>query len=361
MIIVLLYGLAIALFSIGLYKLPSSQKDTSLKPHQFSIVIPFRNEEKNLPDLLESLSQIDYPRACFEILMIDDQSTDHSTKLIQAYTEKIPNLTLLQNLRKSVSPKKDAIQVGLQYSSFEYFITSDADCIVPKHWLHFFNNAIHHHQAELICGPVVIHKTTGFWQGYQYLDLMALMGTTMGGFGWKKPMLCNAANMGFKKETYLQLQSQNPQTTTSGDDLFTLEAFAKNCPENIHYLNHPHAIVNTKAEFGIKEIVNQRIRWAAKSTRYKNRWTQLLGLLVLSTQIMMIILLFYSWKKAVFIWSFKILVDGILLACTCIRLKQVFTVGNYLPMAVLYPFLNSYIGLKALTGGYQWKGRKFKR
>lgn len=92
---------------------------------KISVVIPTLNEEKLLPLTLESLSQ--QTRVPDEIIIIDGGSTDKTVKIAQSYKTKIhmyPDLTI-----------SGARQKGLEYASGDVIVTTDADTIVPPHWL----------------------------------------------------------------------------------------------------------------------------------------------------------------------------------------------------------------------------------
>src|SRR5699024_8552851 len=80
----------------------------------FSIVIPFRNEAAHLPDLLTSISKLNYPESHFEVLLVNDNSEDISEKIVLDFISKsILNMQLFQNIRKSDAPKKDALTTGI--------------------------------------------------------------------------------------------------------------------------------------------------------------------------------------------------------------------------------------------------------
>ena len=72
----------LTLFYFGFHK----TKDINLyhvkTKAKFSILIPFRNEEENLITLLNSLKNLDYPPSCFEVILINDFSTDNSKNSI---------------------------------------------------------------------------------------------------------------------------------------------------------------------------------------------------------------------------------------------------------------------------------------
>lgn len=360
MFVIILYSLLIIVFIFGLIRLPKTEIDKTIPQQKFSIIIPFRNEENSLDALLKSIQNLEYNSKSFEILLIDDESSDTSVEIIKNWQDKIPNIQLLSNHRVSNSPKKDAIQVGIKASQFNFIITTDADCILPKNWLHAYNTTIHQKQSLFVAGPIALKTNQSFVEQYQKYDSLSLMGVTMGSFGVQKPIMCNAANMGFDKKTYLQIQN-NHTNIASGDDVFTLENFVKQYPKQVHYLNSTEALVMTKAETTWQKTIQQRIRWAAKSTHYKSLFTKTVGLLVLLTQLAILISIFIQPTLGLFMWVVKFGIDFILIWVTAEKTDQSTSYFQYLLMAVMYPFLNSYIGIKSLFGGYTWKQRHFKR
>ncbi len=131
------------LFGIGKLKTFQPSKVANIYT-KFSIIIPFRNEVQNLPDLLSSLLQSDYPLDAFEMLLVNDESTDEYLKIIETFQYLNPklNLHLLENNRKSPSPKKDAIDTAIKVSRHDWIISSDADCIFSKDSLRILNQYI---------------------------------------------------------------------------------------------------------------------------------------------------------------------------------------------------------------------------
>lgn len=360
MIIILLYTCLIVCFVIGLFLLPKTKTQEVVSSQKFSIIIPFRNEEKNLDELLKSIKELNYSITNYEVLLVNDDSSDNSVNIVKKWQQFIPNIQLLTNYRTSYSPKKDAIQTALNIAKNSWVLTTDADCTLPKDWLNCYNVVVQKTEPLLIAGPIKIENNTGLINQYQFFDSLSLLGTTMGAFGIKKPMMCNAANMGFNKKAYTDIQNSKSKIA-SGDDIFTLESFVKKFPSKIQYLNSTKAIVTTKAENNWKAIVQQRIRWAAKSTHYTNLFTKLVGLIVLTTQLLLVICTIYQPYNSIPYWILKIGVDFTLIFITANKTKQTVSFVYYLPVSILYPFINTYIGIKALFGGYTWKERSFKR
>ena len=160
LIFVVLIALSYASLMIALKKgwsrLETPLYDYETPENRFSIVIPFRNEAENLPELLESLLLLNYPLERFEIFLVNDDSADDSEKIISEFIEKQPqfDLKVIQNSRSSNSPKKDAIKTAIEISKFDYILTTDADCKIPQNWLQSFNTEIIKSNPAMIAAKI---------------------------------------------------------------------------------------------------------------------------------------------------------------------------------------------------------------
>jgi len=155
-LISIIYLALIMAFIIGFEKVETVKNNDTVPKNRFSIVIPFRNEAHNLPGLLKSISIINYPSDLFEILLVNDDSQDYFNLIIEEFTNRNPSLNfqLLKNIRKTNSPKKDAINSAINLSNFEWIVTTDADCVVPVNWLKLFNQFIENENPVFISAPV---------------------------------------------------------------------------------------------------------------------------------------------------------------------------------------------------------------
>ena len=188
-VILVLYSLLMIAFIIGFDKVEIFQNPKLSPKTKFSIIVPFRNEVENLNSLLESISMMSYPSELFEIWLIDDHSEDHSVMIIENFKKenKKPNIKILVNNPKSHSPKKDAISTAIVKANFEWIITTDADCIIPKDWLNIFDAYIQKNQSKLIAAPVTYQTQKTFLEQFQLLDFLSLQASTIGSFGINKP------------------------------------------------------------------------------------------------------------------------------------------------------------------------------
>ena len=337
--------------------------------NSFSIAIPFRDEAHNFPELLNSLARIDYPKDLFEIILVNDASQDDFEQIISQFTTQNPgiNLTLIDNSRRTKSPKKDALTIAIDLSKFDWIVTTDADCKVPANWLLLFNQYIEEKKVLFISAPVKFMEEKSLLFHFQNLHFLSLIGSTIGGFALKKPFLCNGANLCYHKETFLELNGFKGNTNiASGDDIFLLEKMQQSYPHKTGFLKSIDALVTTKAQTSWKQFLNQQIRWTSKSTAYKNQFSRLVSLIVFSMNLLLVILgiisLLFPPFWILFLWclALKSTVDLILIFKTSYFLNITNSLKYFLVISVLYPFFVVLIGGLSLVKRYTWKGQIFK-
>lgn len=368
-LIFIVYTFLIVSFVIGFDKIKSF--DTTFKKpyNQFSIIIPFRNEAANLEALLQSILELKYPTQLFEIILVNDDSDDDSCAIIETFQHKNSKLyiTLIQNNRKTGAPKKDAINTAIENAQFNWLITTDADCEVPKNWLNSFNTFIEEKQAVFISAPVKFKKEKSLLFHFQNLNFISLIGSTIGAFGIKKPFLCNGANLCYRKDIFKKVNGFEGNTTiASGDDIFLLEKMLQNYPNKTLFLKSNLAVVRTKVENSLKAFFNQQIRWASKTNAYKNWFSKLVGLVVFTTNLAIVIVgisLFFNPTNYLFFTALlvhKMFIDVLLIEKTAQFLNAKDSLLYFPLISIAYPLYIVFIASASLLKKYEWKGRIFK-
>ena len=350
-------------------------KISDLKPKtKFSVIVPFRNETENLPKLLASILQLNYPKSMFEIILVDDDSEDSSVQVINNFLQKRPfdcakcDIRIIQNKRVTNSPKKDAINTAINIAQHDWIITTDADCTLPKYWLDTFDEFIQTNQPNCIVAPVSYSDSNSFLKRFQALDLLSLQGATIGGFGIKLPFLSNGANLAYRKSTFQSVNGFNGNDDiASGDDIFLLEKLKKADSKKVLYLKSNQAIVSTKPVINLSALIQQRLRWASKTSHNPNWFSKLVGLIVFLGNlacIAMLPILFLGYLKpriTIALVVIKFRIDFLLLFKTARFFKQENVLFSYVWSCMIYPFFSVYIAVLSLFKPYQWKGRTFKK
>lgn len=369
-VISLIYSILILLFIKGIYTLELFVPDSKIEESDFSIIIPFRNEAENIPNLLKSIAQINYPYNKFEIILVNDDSDDESVDRINNFKQNNSalNIEIIDNERKSNSPKKDAIEMAINHSKFEWIITTDADCILPKNWLRTFDNFIQRKKPKMIVAPVNFDQENTFLNKFQILDFLSLQGSTIAGFGIQKPFLCNGANLCYEKSSFKEIDGfSGNKNIASGDDIFMLEKMIKAYPDKVKYLKSSEAIVSTKAEKSFSNLLQQRIRWASKTSAYKNSFGKLTGIIVLIMNLYLIVLLllalfgYITWQHIGLVFILKFNLDFLILYPTSLFFKQQKSLSSYVLSSILYPFFCVSVAVFSIFKKYNWKGRIYSK
>src|SRR5690625_4749121 len=203
--ILLTYAVCIFILNKGYNRVQKKSAEEHEAFHSFSILIPFHNEEKHLPQLCESLSKLKYPTHLFELIFIDDFSTDQSVSLIKNFNfPDLFSVKVLSSVKKSAAPKKDALQIGISQARFNWIVTTDADCVCPELWLKAINDFIETHHPKMICGPVLVVSNNDEIQELQQMENLSLQFVTRAAIGWKKPIMANGANLIYRKDAFYE-------------------------------------------------------------------------------------------------------------------------------------------------------------
>lgn len=373
LIIALIYVLLILFLIFGFSKVPETSIG-DLKPSiTFSIVIPFRNEAGKLPDLFESLDRISYPLELYEIILVNDASDDASEEITREFSQAHPDhrIQVINAVRRTASPKKDAVTTAVEKARHDYILTTDADCEVPELWLMEFNSIITETEAKMVAGPVMIcgsekGEGTTLLRRFQELDFLSLQAATIGGFGLGKPFMCNGANLCYEKEGFLRVNGfSGNNEIASGDDIFLLEKFL-DAGIRTRYLKSMRAIVETLPQPSWTGLISQRIRWASKTAAYKRTFGKGVGIVIFLMNLTFVvgsfcvISGFLSVKSFFFFFLIKLNVDFILIYRSSLFFRREKAMRKFIWISLLYPYFSSYIALASFFTGYNWKGRRFK-
>lgn len=369
-IVLIIYLLALGILIFGYQKIPEFKFNTKLNemPYtHFSIVIPFRNEAKNLSVLLNSILRLNYPKNFYEIIFVNDESMDDSVAIIlNELNGSEVTFKIIDNNRKSASPKKDAISEAINVSQYDWILTTDADCKLPKNWLFTYNEFIQKNDPLMIVGPVQFFEKNNLINQYQQLDNFSLQTTTIGSFGLHSPLLCNGANLAYKKvEFHLVSGFSKNNHIASGDDIFLLEKFKKRNPKHVHFIKSKNAIVFTQSEDSWRDIITQRIRWASKTAKQDSFITKILGSIVFLSNMFIIlglVLCLFNSNFIPYIICYLIIktsVDYLFLLQTSMFFKSKINIPYFLVNTLIYPIITVIVVVKSLKGNYIWKGRNY--
>jgi len=381
-LLILIYISLLLYYFLAWKQVPVFQPATNnLQPETvISIIIPARNESENLTALLHSLSAQSYPQQLFEVIIVDDHSTDNTAAIVRNYGA--PNIRLV-SLKEYIdsaeinSYKKKAIEIGILQSKGTLIVTTDADCLLPKNWLQTIAAFYEKYHPAFIAAPVSIDAGSGFIEIFQALDFMTLQGITAASVHKKFHSMCNGANMAYEKNVFNEVGGfKGIDNIASGDDMLLMHKIYQRYPERVLFLLSKDAIVETAPVKTVREFFNQRIRWASKADKYDDKRIFLVLLSVYLFNVLLVILpvigIFNNIQYSIFniqcsvfkLWITLVIIKTIVELCFLFPVSSFFGKQRLLlifplmqPFHIIYTVIAGWLGK---FGSYQWKERKVK-
>jgi len=340
---------------------------------RFSIVIPARDEEENIGACLQSILDNDFPLAQYEIIVIDDFSTDATAAIVQDFSKQYLNVCLLHmselipNAAQLNSYKKKAIELAIGKSNGDWIVTTDADCTVGKKWLSSFADYIGQTDIVFVAAPVKFSNDGHFISIFQCLDFLSLQGITAASVSAGFHSMCNGANLCYKKTAFWDVEGfKGVDQLASGDDMFLMHKIQRKFPGKIGYLFSPNAIVSTLPMPDVKSFLNQRIRWASKADSYQDKKiiVVLAGVYLLNLMLLVGFIACFFYPPFILTWLFFIVVKIVFEMYFLVPVARFYNsraLMAYFPLMeiphILYTVLAGFLGK---FGKYQWKGRVVK-
>ncbi|MDX9728376.1 MAG: glycosyltransferase [Bacteroidales bacterium] len=293
---VLIYSAGLIILWLILIRREEAVVPDVTSPARVSVIVAARNEENQITKLLGSLVIQDYPDNLLEIIIVNDNSTDRTPIAVSEFISSLsnksgPRMRLIYN---PFSGKKRAIRYGIEKAAGEIIVTTDADCIVGSGWvrshaswyrarlsvsdagykgsppenapagdyqLPLTDRAV---DADMVLASVFQKPAGGFWSQFGAFEFSALQAITEAAALAGHPVMCNAANMSFRRDVYLRHAGELREDLPSGDDMFLLEAVMRGGGAATHD-GRSAAAVKTAGAVTAVALLRQRARWASKA------------------------------------------------------------------------------------------------
>lgn len=328
-----------------------------------SIIISARNEASDITACLESIARQDLPGTGFDLILVDDHSTDNTAGMAQSFLSRLP-LRILE-LPPGSSGKKAAIAFGISHSRSDIIITLDADVILGPGYLLTMRGLFSRQGTMMVLGPVRMRTARGWFSWFPPLEFLSLQAAGAAAALSGHPVMSNGSNLAYLREAYLECQGRiGGEGLASGDDMFLMMAFKERYGnDSLVYAMNPETIVETNAEAGIRGFFRQRMRWVAKAGSYRDAEVIFLAFTVYFMNVMilasMVITVFkseYVMLSAFLIWI-KMILDFPLMFGFASFSRQQRLMAAYLPAQLLYPIYTVLLLPLSLLLPQRWKGR----
>tara|TARA_B100000508_G_scaffold141054_1_gene145685 strand:+ start:12378 stop:13532 length:1155 start_codon:yes stop_codon:yes gene_type:complete len=361
LIVITTYSFLLFWLKAGIQKATASSQVRSNKDPNtvLSVIVPFRNEKQRIGPLLTALGSQTLPTKNFELLFIDDQSTDQGSKLVEQFIQANPSFSskLIHIPQGTLGGKKKAIEIGMNQAKGNYVVQTDADAIPSDNWLRSIHSYVSNSGIDLVVLPVFIHSdhsTLGEFDSMEYSSLQAI---GMGMAAQKFPILCSGTNLVYQKSFYQQVKpGRNDENQLSGDDIFLLQAAIKG-EYKIGQLLNSEVMVQTNCNTTFNDFISQRKRWAFKNKSIKDPVYQGVTILGLATNLMILLMFFSTPKLASVYLLIKALVDYLLLSTYYASIRKSIGISSFIINSILYPLYLAYLIIVTYSTKNSWKGR----
>ncbi len=326
------------------------------KPYEglMSVLIPFRNEENNLAELVQSLIQVE--DVDFEVLFINDHSEDGSVSVLEESLKSVDFPFEILNNEKT-GGKKSAIKKGVEVCKGKVIVQTDADCKVPKLWLKGYRNYFGNEKTNLVFGAVKF-EFRNFWTDVLQTEFSSLILVGASMLNLKKPNMCNGANLGYRKVTFLEVGGYDGnEHLASGDDEFLMHKVFLQDSKSVCFLNEGYTVVSTQAPSDVTTFINQRIRWSSKWKEYKLSHVKLLPIFLTLVYASLILSPWVSSKTVGEILFYKFILDLLLVKMASQFLGVKPNLLAFILSFVGYPFYLLYFAVASNRKKYTWKSR----
>lgn len=350
---------------------PSGAPGSDLPVDQpaISVIIPVRNEADHLLNLLEDFEKQTLEPSFFEILVVNDASTDQTAEIVEEFRARTTLSVQLISLDETTdrAPKKTAITRAIALSRGHIVVTTDGDCRIAPQWLESHWHAFVSGEVQMVSGPVTFTKETHFSDYLQTVEFSSLIGSGACSIAVGKPTMCNGANLAYRKSAFQEVGGfEGVNQIASGDDEFLMHKIAKTFPGSIRFLKTSGAIVRTIPHRNWSDFYQQRKRWAGKWNYYQTRAPKILAAYIFAINFSLLLCLLLTLAGQISGYTLlalgllKILPEWLFISTVLRFLEKSHCIPAIPVVQLLYPLYVTVFGLSARTPTYAWKGRKLE-
>ena len=333
-----------------------SLKMENTQSSKVSVIISAKNEAPVIKACLNSLKEVDYPSQNFEVILVDDHSSDDTYAIISDLISQVNNFRIIRADNKILMGKRGAILKGIKEARFPYIMITDADCFPLPGWLKTASG-LFEQGYEFIFGPApLIRKKNNFIGSLSCLENLKnnFLSFSLASLGL--PYTAAARNMGFSKEAFFKIGGyDNTLGTLSGDDDLLLREAVRN-KLKIKAFYDKNAMVYSYTVDKPPDYLKQRARHTQTSLHYslKNKlilsgW-HLLNLIMLFSPVLMFLDFNFFWLFIV-----KLLTDILVLYFVGKRFNHNFNPFRLLYLDIAYEIFLVINFFNSLFGKVEWK------
>ncbi len=327
-----------------------------------SVVVAARDEEENIARCLKSLIQSDFPNDKYEIIIVDDRSTDRTAEIVKSFQNKSSNIklkTVTESSRiKNLQGKPGALQTGINTSKGEIILMTDADCAVNPKWIRTMASIYSDSKLGFAAGFTAM-KTKGFFGIIQATEWLYLHTMAIAGIAFNAPLSCYGNNVSVRKKDFDNIGGYYSISFSVTEDLALMHSIFKS-GKKIRYLSRPNSSVETLPCATIKDYLNQHHRWTIGALDLG--WIAVLFVL---SSLSVWFGIVYSLITLQPIWliafvAARFIGDFLVILPSALRLKQYKAIKWAIPSIFFFVLMELVAPTLLLKRNVSWKKQVFK-
>jgi len=333
-------------------------------PPRVSVLIAARNESAGIRATLDSVLAQDYAGE-WEVWVADDRSTDDTPQILAEYAARDPRLHILtiKEIPEGVSPKKHAISRMIEACEGDILCLTDADCIVQPQWLtgilREFEPGI-----ELVAGHSYIPTVPGkspFIICMQAVETLIYRVAGTAGLAMHLPLTSTGNNLAYRKDFFKSVNGfENVIKIQSGDDDLLMQKLATDRPFAMRYCITPTTFVTTSGKETLKELWEQRKRWASKTIYYSPKIVFVLSMVFLFLTMLCVTAVLSPFSFEILVatlvaFALKCLGDLVLILRGLKIFRQEHLLKWCIPVEIIHAPFTVLAVLFGLFGRFKWK------
>jgi cellulose synthase/poly-beta-1,6-N-acetylglucosamine synthase-like glycosyltransferase len=324
-----------------------------------SVIVAARDEEQNIAACLNSILAQSYDSGLFEVIVVNDHSTDKTEEICRQFEQRHRNLRHINAAEStSLRGKTNALDQGIGQARGEIIIITDADCTVPPTWV--ASTAQRYGPKVGIVGGLTVQKAHSWFEGMQSLDWVYLLGLAATTISLRIPLSTIGNNLSFRKSAYEEVGGYRTIPFSVTEDFMLFQAIVRTGKWDYLCPIDPEVLVTSQPCRTWRELIRQKHRWGTGGLDMK-----LSGFIVGAIGFGLNVFLLLALLTSGLLWflgglAVKLACDFAFLRSILRRQKRMDLLNFFLPFEVYFiSYVLALPFLVFLGGPVVWKGRSY--
>jgi cellulose synthase/poly-beta-1,6-N-acetylglucosamine synthase-like glycosyltransferase len=330
-----------------------------------SIIVAARNEEESIGRCLHALVKQNYPKDMYEIIVVNDRSTDGTAEIVMSMRKKFPFIKLIgiERLSAELPPKKFALDEGIRNAKHDILVFTDADSYPPQQWLREVVKAFTPAVGVVAGYSPFEWKATASFQhrwGDRFLRYEELKNTigAAAGIGLNNAYMCTGRNFAYRRAVFTEVGGFDKiKQSMSGDDDLFIQVVQRDTRWQIRYMTSPESVVVTEPPVSLEEFVNQRKRHFSAGKYYPQTMKLVYGAAHAFNAVALFTLIVFPVVGAI-ICTAKLIIDWYIMSCGTRLFGNRELLGQIVPLELMFVLYTIIIGPIGYLGQFEWKGTR---